>query len=76
MAVSDPFTYPEKLRWIIAQEGSRQTYGIPLAFHRLGALRMMYDVRGYLVPIWAGLVASGKRRNPGIVHSFSSGDSW
>ncbi len=41
-AASDPVTDPEQLRWIIAQEGSRQTYAIPLAFHRLGALRMMY----------------------------------
>src|ERR1700722_9056643 len=38
----DPALYPEQLRWIIAQEGSRQTYGVPLAFHRLGAMRMMY----------------------------------
>jgi len=30
------------LRWIVAQEGSRQTYAVPLSFHRLGALRMMY----------------------------------
>ena len=37
-----PVSFPEKLRWIVAQEGSRQTYGIPLAFHRLGVLRVMY----------------------------------
>jgi glycosyltransferase involved in cell wall biosynthesis len=29
-------------RWIIIQEGSRQTYGLPLSFHRLGRLRLMY----------------------------------
>jgi len=29
-------------RWIVAQEGSRQTYGVPLAFHRLGMLRLLY----------------------------------
>jgi glycosyltransferase involved in cell wall biosynthesis len=29
-------------RWIVAQEGSRQTYGVPLAFHRLDMLRLLY----------------------------------
>ena len=28
--------------WIVAQEGSRQSYAVPLAFHRLGALRLLY----------------------------------
>ena len=28
--------------WIVAQEGSRQNYAVPLAFHRLGALRLLY----------------------------------
>jgi glycosyltransferase involved in cell wall biosynthesis len=30
------------LRWIVAQEGSRQTYAVPLSFHRLGQLRAMF----------------------------------
>jgi glycosyltransferase involved in cell wall biosynthesis len=30
------------LRWIVSQEGTRQTYAIPLAFHRLGVLRKFY----------------------------------
>ena len=30
------------LRWIVSQEGSRQSYAVPLAFHRLGLLRRFY----------------------------------
>jgi glycosyltransferase involved in cell wall biosynthesis len=30
------------MRWIVSQEGTRQTYGVPLSFHRLAALRLMY----------------------------------
>jgi glycosyltransferase involved in cell wall biosynthesis len=30
------------LRWIVAQEGSRQTYGVPVAFEKLGCLRLFY----------------------------------
>lgn len=37
---------PHSLRWIVAQEGSRQSYGIPLGFHKLEALRLLY------VDIW------------------------
>lgn len=29
-------------QWILAQEGSRQGYGIPVAFNRLGKLRLFY----------------------------------
>lgn len=32
----------EPMRWTIAQEGSRQSYAVPLAFHRLGLLRRFY----------------------------------
>ena len=33
--------------WIVAQEGTRQSYAVPLAFHRLGALRLFYaDILG------------------------------
>lgn len=31
-----------QFRWIVAQEGTRQTYSVPLAFHRLSQLRLMY----------------------------------
>lgn len=30
------------LRWIVGQEGSRETYAIPVGFHRLKALRVFY----------------------------------
>jgi len=49
-------TWPE--RWIVAQEGSRQTYAIPLAFHRLGALRLFY------ADIWCRRGRSVLRRGP------------
>lgn len=29
-------------RWIVSQEGSRQSYAVPLAFHRLGVMRLLY----------------------------------
>lgn len=29
-------------RWIVAQEGSRQSYGVPLSFEKIGALRLLY----------------------------------
>jgi glycosyltransferase involved in cell wall biosynthesis len=74
---------PSDLRWIVAQEGSRQTYAVPLAFHRLGVLRSLY------VDIWCrsgrsllrrgthGLRALATRFNPEIpkekVVSFNLG---
>lgn len=30
------------IRWIVAQDGSRQSYAVPMSFHRLGQLRLMY----------------------------------
>src|SRR5215469_10691538 len=33
---------PEGFRWIVAQEGSRESYAVPLAFHRLNLLRLFY----------------------------------
>jgi hypothetical protein len=33
---------PEGFRWIVSQEGSRETYSVPLAFHRLNLLRLFY----------------------------------
>lgn len=29
-------------RWIVSQEGSRESYAVPLAFHRLNMLRLFY----------------------------------
>jgi glycosyltransferase involved in cell wall biosynthesis len=69
------------IRWVVAQEGSRETYAIPLAFHRLGALRLFYaDIwcrhgRSILRNGPSGARALGTRFNPEIplekVVSFS-----
>jgi glycosyltransferase involved in cell wall biosynthesis len=45
-------------RWIVAQEGSRQTYSVPLAFHRMHQLRLLY------VDIWCSWGRSMLRRGP------------
>ncbi len=70
------------MRWLVAQEGSRQTYGVPLSLHKLGLLRMLYtDVWcRHGRSIWrrgtAGTRAFATRYNPGIpsenVLSFNS----
>jgi len=46
------------MRWIVAQEGSRQTYAVPLAFHRLGILRLFYT------DIWCRHGRAVLRRGP------------
>ena len=46
------------LRWIVAQEGTRQSYAIPIAFHRLGLLRLFY------VDIWCRRGRSLLRHGP------------
>lgn len=53
-----PISTPNPLRWIVAQEGTRQTYAIPLAFHRLGLLRTFY------VDIWCRRGRSLLQRGP------------
>jgi glycosyltransferase involved in cell wall biosynthesis len=70
-----------RFRWIVAQEGSRRTYSLPLAFHQIGALRLMYtDIwcrfgRGLLRRGPAGARALATRFHPQIpgdrVVSFS-----
>ena len=45
-------------RWIVAQEGTRQSYAIPIAFHRLGMLRSFY------ADIWCRQGRSLLRRGP------------
>jgi len=47
------------VRWIVAQEGSRQSYAVPLAFHRLGALKLFY------ADIWMRQGRSWLKRGPG-----------
>src|ERR1700677_3547977 len=79
----EPVPESKRLRWIVAQEGSRQTFGVPLAFHRLGKLRIMYaDIwcrfgRSLLRRGPAGARALATRFHPGIpsrlVVSFSAG---
>jgi glycosyltransferase involved in cell wall biosynthesis len=46
------------MRWLVSQEGSRETYAIPLAFHRLDELRLFY------VDTWCGRGHSILRRGP------------
>lgn len=41
-ASASPASMVPELRWIVAQEGSRQSYAVPTAFHRLGMLRLLY----------------------------------
>lgn len=46
------------MRWIVAQEGSREHYAVPLALHRLGQLRRLY------ADIWCRWGRSWLRRGP------------
>ena len=48
----------EPLRWIVAQEGSRQSYAVPVGLHRLGVLRLYY------ADIWCRWGRSALRRGP------------
>jgi len=48
----------QSMRWIVAQEGSRQTYAVPIAFHRLEVLRLFY------ADIWCRSGRSLLRRGP------------
>jgi glycosyltransferase involved in cell wall biosynthesis len=60
------------MRWIVSQEGTRQTYGVPLAFEKAGCLRLFYaDVwcrvgRSWLKRGSAGPRAFATRYNRGI----------
>ena len=47
----------EPFRWIVSQEGSRQTYAVPVSFRRLGALRLMYTDIWW--PWWRSLMKRG-----------------
>lgn len=46
------------LRWIVAQEGSREAYGVPVAFEKLGCLRLFY------ADVWCRWGRSWLRRGP------------
>jgi glycosyltransferase involved in cell wall biosynthesis len=62
-------TRPEinvSMRWIVAQEGTRQSYAIPLAFHRLRMLRSFY------VDIWCRWGRSLLRRGPAGARALST----
>lgn len=48
----------ETMRWIVVQEGSRQSFAIPIAFNRLESLRLLY------VDIWCKWGRSMLRRGP------------
>ncbi|MDX1951874.1 MAG: glycosyltransferase family 4 protein [Verrucomicrobiota bacterium] len=48
----------KSLRWIVAQEGSRQSYAIPFAFHKLGQLRLM------CTDVWCGRARHILKRGP------------
>jgi glycosyltransferase involved in cell wall biosynthesis len=53
-------------RWIVSQEGSRQTYGVPLSLHRLGKLRLMYT------DIWCRWGRSVLKRGPAGTRSLAT----
>ncbi len=51
---------------MVAQEGSRQTYGVPVSFHRLNMLRFMY------VDIWCSSGRSLLRHGPAKVRALAT----
>jgi len=53
-------------RWIVAQEGSRQTYGVPVSFHRLGMLRLLY------VDIWCSQGRQLLRHGPAVARALAT----
>ena len=68
----DSSSSQSSLRWIVGQEGTRETYAIPVGFHRMKALRLFYaDIwcrwgRGLLSHGSAGPRALATRYNPEI----------
>lgn len=53
-------------QWIVAQEGSRQTYAVPVAFHRLNQLRCLY------VDTWCRWGRSILRKGPAGVRALAT----
>jgi glycosyltransferase involved in cell wall biosynthesis len=54
----DHISNSTRRRWLVCQEGSRQMYAVPIAFHRLDNLRLMY------VDIWWRWARSWMKRGP------------
>ncbi len=81
-----PGSHNHSQRWIVAQEGTREAYSVPLALHRLGQLRVLYaDIwcrrgRGLLKCGPAGARALATHFNAGIpsdrVVSFNPAAIW
>ena len=59
-------SHPPDCRWMVAQEGSRQSYGVPISFHRLGLLRLMF------VDIWCSWGRGLLRRGPAKVRALAT----
>src|SRR5215475_2656171 len=57
---------PSPSRWIVLQEGSRQSYAVPVAFHRLGMLRLLY------ADVWCRFGRSLLRRGPAGARALST----
>jgi len=53
-------------RWIIAQEGSRETYSLPLAFYRIQQLRLLY------VDVWCTRGRNLLRRGPAHARALAT----
>lgn len=53
-------------RWIVSQEGTRQSYGVPVAFHKLGCLRLFYT------DVWCRLGRSLLRRGPASARALAT----
>jgi glycosyltransferase involved in cell wall biosynthesis len=53
-------------RWIVAQEGSRQTYAVPISFHRLKMLRTFY------VDTWCRRGRSLLQRGPRALRALAT----
>jgi glycosyltransferase involved in cell wall biosynthesis len=57
---------PEQpFRWIVAQEGSRRNYSMPVGFNRLGLLRQLYT------DIWCRRGASALKKGPRLARALA-----
>lgn len=57
---------PDSRRWIVAQEGSRQSYAVPISFHRLNMLRTFY------VDTWSPWGRWALARGPHLMRALST----
>lgn len=71
MQFVDSLARTARSRWIVSQEGSRQTYAVPLSFHRLNMLRTFY------VDTWCrwgrSVLKLGPRSCQALATHFSAG---